>query len=121
MMWGGYFAEKRSADADLASQVDWEVSVAEQQVDDALGMFDELDAAPFAERRLRHLASRRVEAAKPIQVDAWTRHRVIYEDPRLVQSEAVAWTDGAVLVRWQRNGHDCYMWVWSSAVQRRSD
>ena len=37
----------------------------------------------------------------------------------IVFDEAIAWTDGAVLVRWQRNGHDCYTWVWPSAMQRR--
>lgn len=65
-------------------------------------------------------SGRRVEASEPIPVDAWIRHRVIYEDPRLMHGEAVAWTGGAVLVRWQRNGHDCYTWVWSSAVRRRT-
>lgn len=64
---------------------------------------------------------RRVEAREPIQVDAWIRHRVVYEKPRLVQGEAIAWTDGAVLVRWRCEGHDRFTWLWASAVQRRED
>ncbi|MFC9559859.1 hypothetical protein [Agromyces sp. NPDC056965] len=82
---------------------------------------DEAQGTPIAlTTEELNTTGRRVEAQEPIQVDAWIRHRVIYEDPRLVHGEAVAWTDGAVLVRWQRNGHNCYTWVWASAVRRRN-
>jgi len=62
---------------------------------------------------------RRTEAGTPVRVDAWVRLRVVTEEPRLIEGEAVAWTTGAVLVRWQHAGHDVHTWVWASAVRRR--
>ncbi|MGI9823878.1 hypothetical protein [Agromyces sp. Marseille-Q5079] len=61
---------------------------------------------------------RRTDARIPVRVDARVRLRVITEEPRLIEGEAVAWTRGAVLVRWQHGGHDMHTWVWASAVRR---
>jgi hypothetical protein len=47
---------------------------------------------------------------------------VIYEEPRLVQAEAIAWTRGAVLIRHaEPEAHgDRYVWVYAGAVRRRA-
>ena len=65
---------------------------------------------------------RRTEPPAPIPVLANVRYRVIYEEPRLVQAEAIAWTRGAVLIRYaEPEAHgDRYVWVYASAVRRRA-
>jgi hypothetical protein len=54
------------------------------------------------------------EPETPQQVLAWVRYP---ESPIRVKGEAVAFTDRAVLVRWQnRDGSTHQAWVWRSAV-----
>ena len=67
------------------------------------------------------ISGRRVEARTAVPVQAWVRHRVIYEEPRLVEGEAIAWTDRAVLIRWTdtQNTNERLTWVWADAVRRR--
>jgi hypothetical protein len=82
---------------------------------------DELRGTPISlsTEELR-VTGRRTEAREPIQVEAWVRHRVVYEEPRVVSGEAIAWTEGAVLVRWRASDdtHEQLTWVWASAVRR---
>lgn len=63
---------------------------------------------------------RRIDAQQPIAVTAWVPHLVSYVKTEQVTGEAIAWTDSAVLVRWQRVGSSAPMhtWVWASAVRR---
>lgn len=66
-------------------------------------------------------SGRRRDAREPIPVTAWIPHRVMYEEPQLVEAEAIAWTDDGVLVRWTADYsmHPIHTWVWASAVNRR--
>ncbi|WP_162564419.1 MULTISPECIES: hypothetical protein [Microbacterium] len=43
---------------------------------------------------------RRQDAREAVPVSAWMPHRVVYDEARLVDAEAIAWTEGAVLIRW---------------------
>ncbi len=54
----------------------------------------------------------RVDDAEPVQVTAWVPHQVAY----------VAWTRGALLVRWTVPGttYPVHAWVWANAVTRRA-
>lgn len=62
------------------------------------------------------------EAAEPVPVIASVRYRVVYEEPRTVEGEAVAWTRGAVLVKYPdpMTRQDRFVWVYANAVTRRS-
>lgn len=64
---------------------------------------------------------RRQDAREPVPVTAWVPHRVVYDDPQLVEAEAIAWTDGAVLIRWVAEGstQPSHAWVYAAAVRRR--
>lgn len=74
----------------------------------------------LSEAELRS-SGRRQEAREPIPVRAWIPHRVVYDEPQLVEAEAIAWTTTAVLVRWrsEHSAHPRHTWVWASAVTRR--
>ena len=63
----------------------------------------------------------RVEAPEPIQVTAWVPHQVAHVEERTIEAEAIAWTRGAVLVRWVIPGttYPVHAWVWANAVTRR--
>ncbi|WP_157006174.1 hypothetical protein [Agromyces laixinhei] len=65
----------------------------------------------------------RAEAREPIPITASVRYRVIYEEPRTVEGEAVAWTRGAVLVKYHdpTTRHDQFVWVYANAVVRRTN
>jgi hypothetical protein len=54
--------------------------------------------------------------AEPVRVEAW----VTWEDgvEELVRGHAVAWTPGAVKVRWGVPPHQHETWVWAGAVAR---
>ncbi|MRG58783.1 hypothetical protein GE115_02685 [Agromyces sp. CFH 90414] len=65
---------------------------------------------------------RRTEPPAPIPVIATVKYRVIYEEPRTVEAEAIAWTRGAVLIRYadpKAPGHH-FVWVYANAVRRRN-
>lgn len=64
----------------------------------------------------------RKDAPDPVPVIATVRYRVSFEEPRTVEGEAIAWSHGAVLVKYQEpNGDgDQYVWVYANAVRRRS-
>jgi hypothetical protein len=64
----------------------------------------------------------RTDAPQPVPVLAVVRYRVSFEEPRTVEGEAIAWSHGAVLVKYQEpDGHgDRYVWVYANAVRRRS-
>jgi hypothetical protein len=64
----------------------------------------------------------RAEAREPVPVIASVRYRVVYEEPRTVEGEAVAWTRGAVLVKYPdpMTRHDRFVWVSANAVTRRT-
>lgn len=67
------------------------------------------------ELRLRDQKVTRPE--QPMSVRAWVRFPEASIEP---QAEAVAWTDRAVLVRFElRDGRVRETWVWASAVSRR--
>lgn len=63
----------------------------------------------------------RAEAREPVPVIASIRYRVVYEEPRTVEGEAVAWTKGAVLVKYPdpMTRQDRFVWVYANAVTRR--
>ena len=65
---------------------------------------------------------RRTEPQTPIPVVATIRYRVIYEEPRTVKGEAIAWTRGAVLIKYAEPAArgDRYVWVYANAVRRRT-
>ncbi|GAA1955287.1 hypothetical protein GCM10009717_21580 [Agromyces allii] len=96
----------------------------DSRLDENLARAERLDASrgtpvPLSPEELR-TTGRRVEAREPVSVEAWIRHRVVYEEPRLIQGVAVAWTTGAVLIRWSADGVERFTWVWASAVRRHS-
>jgi hypothetical protein len=64
---------------------------------------------------------RRQEAREPVPVTAWVPHRVVYDDPQLIEAEAIAWTAGAVLLRWTppHSTQPCHAWVYAAAVRRQ--
>ena len=64
----------------------------------------------------------RVEATEPVQVTAWVSHQVAYVEERPIEAEAIAWTRGAVLVRWivPDTTYPVHAWVWANAVIRRT-
>ncbi len=68
-----------------------------------------------------HGSGPRVDAAEPIQVNAWVPHQIAYVEERSLEAEAIAWTRGAVLLRWVLPGtaHPVHAWVWAPAVTRR--
>lgn len=63
----------------------------------------------------------RQDARTPLPVRAWIPHQVVYVEPQLIEAEAIAWTRGAVLLRWTVPGRsfEHHTWVWASAVTRR--
>ncbi|GAA1817653.1 hypothetical protein [Agromyces neolithicus] len=70
---------------------------------------------------VRHTGAR-AEAPEPVPVIATVRYRVVYEEPRKVEGEAVAWTRGAVLVKYPdpMTRQDRFVWVYANAVTRRT-
>ncbi|MEZ3162208.1 hypothetical protein AB1K54_16970 [Microbacterium sp. BWT-B31] len=64
---------------------------------------------------------RRQEAREPVPVTAWVPHRVVYDEAQLIDAEAIAWTEGAVLIRWTpaHTTHPSHLWVYAAAVRRR--
>lgn len=64
----------------------------------------------------------RAEAPEPVPVIASVRYRVIYEEPRRVEGEAVAWTRGAVLVKYPGpiTRQYRFVWVYANAVTGRA-
>lgn len=64
---------------------------------------------------------RRVDASVPIPVTAWVPHQVAFVEAQPIESEAIAWTQRAVLVRWTPPGtvYPVHVWVWASAIERR--
>ena len=70
--------------------------------------------------QLRLTGARR-DAAQPIPVEAWVPYVVAYEEQRIVEAVAIAWTDDAVLLRWTPEGASTPVerWVWANAVRRR--
>lgn len=64
----------------------------------------------------------RTEAPKSVPVFASVRYRVVYEEPRTVEGEALAWTHGAVLVKYPdpMTRQDRFVWVYANAVKRRT-
>lgn len=64
---------------------------------------------------------RRQEAREPVPVTAWVSHRVVYDEVKLVDAEAIAWTEAAVLIRWTpaHTTIPSHLWVYAAAVQRR--
>lgn len=64
---------------------------------------------------------RRQEAREPVPVTAWVPHRVVYDEAQLIDAEAIAWTGGAVLIRWTppHSTQPCHAWVYAAAVRRR--
>jgi len=70
--------------------------------------------------QLKLTGSRR-DSREPIPVEARVDHRVVYDEPLVVEAVAVAWTDDAVLVRWTPTGSRTPVerWVWANAVRRR--
>lgn len=70
---------------------------------------------------VRHTGSR-TEAHEPVPVIATVRYRVVYEEPRQVEALAVAWTRGAVLVKYLDpvTRQDHFVWLYANAVRRRS-
>ncbi|GAA4374902.1 hypothetical protein GCM10023152_18180 [Agromyces bauzanensis] len=62
------------------------------------------------------------EAREPIPVNASVRYRFVYEEPRTVEGEAMAWTRGAVLVKYLDpvTNQDQFVWVYANAVTRRT-
>jgi len=64
---------------------------------------------------------RRHDAREAVPVTATVRYRVAYEEPREVEGTAIAWTNGAVLVKYPdpATRHDNFVWVYANAVRRR--
>lgn len=64
---------------------------------------------------------RRQEAREPVPVAAWVPHRVVYDEAQLIEAEAIAWTAGAVLIRWKppNSSQHSHVWVYAAAVRRR--
>lgn len=64
---------------------------------------------------------RRQDAREPVPVSAWVPHRVVYDEARLIDAEAIAWTDSAVLIRWipPNSSQPAHAWVYAAAVRRR--
>ncbi|MFB9309758.1 hypothetical protein BJY17_000787 [Agromyces hippuratus] len=64
----------------------------------------------------------RAEPPTPIPVIASVRYRVVYEEPRTVEGVALAWTNGAVLVKYPdpTTKQDRFVWVYANAVTRRT-
>lgn len=64
---------------------------------------------------------RRQEAREPVSVTAWVPHRIVYDETQLVDAEAIAWTEGAVLIRWisPHSNQPSHVWVYAAAVRRR--
>ena len=64
----------------------------------------------------------RTEATEPIPVNASIRYRFAYEEPRTVEGQAMAWTPGAVLVKYRdpATNQDQFVWVYANAVTRRT-
>jgi hypothetical protein len=56
-----------------------------------------------------------------VPVTAWVSHRVLYDEAQLIDAEAIAWTEGAVLIRWTpaHTIHPSHLWVYAAAVRRR--
>lgn len=54
-------------------------------------------------------------------VTAWVLHQVVYNEAQLIDAEAIAWTDGAVLIRWTptHTTHPSCRWAYAAAVRRR--
>lgn len=52
---------------------------------------------------------------------ATVRYRVVYEEPRDIDAMAVAWTHGAVLVKYldPMTRQDQIVWLYANAVRRR--
>ena len=48
---------------------------------------------------------RRQDAREPVPVTAWVPHRVVYDEAQLIDAEAIAWTEAAVLIRWTGTHH----------------
>ena len=63
---------------------------------------------------------RRSEAREPVPVTAWVPHRVVYDEAVLIDAEAIAWTEGAVLIRWTptQSTHPVHVWEYAAAVHR---
>lgn len=59
---------------------------------------------------------------EPVPVVATIRYRVIYEEPRQVEALAIAWTRGAVLVKYADplTRQDHFVWLYANAVRRPS-
>lgn len=65
---------------------------------------------------------RRHEAREPVPVTAWVPHRVVYDEAQMIEGEAIAWTEGAVLIRWTpaHSTQPSHAWVYAAAVRRRA-
>lgn len=64
----------------------------------------------------------RTEAREPIPVSASVRYRFVYEEPRMVEGQAMAWTRSTVLVKYPDpvTNQDQFVWVYANAVTRRA-